>query len=99
VIPSIHGDVGSARCERALIVERGWETVSGDARPVAAAIVGAQDHEPPVNRIAEDESVISIRERHRIEERFWVGVRELRRPRPAAVDRLVDPRAVSVANA
>ena len=86
-------DVGAARGKGAFVRQRRRQPIGRHARPRLAAVLGRdQDHELAVDRIADGEPAVGVPERHRVEERLRVVVRELQRPGLAGVRRLVDAR-------
>lgn len=93
------GDVSSAGRKRALIRQRRGQRTRRHARPDSPAVLSRHDAELTVNRVANDDSVIGIPERHRVKERPLVVILELQRPRRAGIGCFVDARCGSVADA
>src|SRR4029077_17439545 len=67
--------------------------------PGSPTVSRRQDHEAPIDRIAERDATLGVPERHRVEKYLRVRVRELQIPVRAAVDGLVNPRRGSGADA
>src|SRR5579872_2074676 len=58
--------------------------------PLFAAVLGRDELELAVNRVAQGDAMVSIPEGHAVEESFWVMVGELKLPVRAGIRRTID---------
>src|SRR5262245_48166168 len=90
VLAPLYSDTSSTGCKPALVRERRRDVSRRNLLPGGSAIVGPDDQEMPIDRVAEGYTAIGIPESHGIEECFRVLVGELQLPIFPAIRRLID---------
>src|SRR3954468_20471519 len=90
------GHEARATCgERAFAINGTGQRLGRNVGPCFSAIIGRDQLEMAVHRIAHGNSVIAIPESHAVKETFWIFVSELQQPVFATINSLVNARLLA----
>lgn len=96
---SLRQQTGAARREAAFIWQGGRHPFGRLLFPRRAAVIGRDDEEASVHRVAHRNAVLRIPKGEGVKKCFWLAVFELQRPVLAAVGCLVNARGLAIADA
>src|SRR6185436_17338006 len=92
-------DVCTARRKSAFVLQRSRQIRRWHSRPNTPAVARRHDVELTIDGVAENDAVVCIPKRHRVEKCFRIFILELQRPALSGIGRFINPGSWSITDA